>query len=240
MSPLAVVTGGSRGIGRAVCTEAARRGHDVVVGYRSESSAADDVVAEIEKLGQRGVAVAVDLAHPDAVEPFVAQVREAGTVSLLVNNAGVTNSTSPDEMTREGWDQTIAVNLSAPAWLSIGLLDDLRATKGTIVNIASTGALTGSLHSLPYGASKAGLVGVTKTLAGMLAPHVRVNVVCPGPIETDLLANVGDEILGTIAAETPLGRLGSPDDIGKCVLDVSEWAYCTGQTIVVDGGRVKH
>lgn len=220
--------------------EAARRGHDVVVGFRSESSAAKDVVAEIEDLGRRAVAVGVDLADPDAVEPFVARVREVGTISLLVNNAGVTNSTSLDAMTRLAWDQTMAVNLSAPTWLSLGLLDDLRATKGSIVNIASTGALTGSLHSLPYGASKAGLVGVTKTLAGMLAPCVRVNVVCPGPIGTDLLANVGDEILDTIAAETPLGRLGTADEIGTAVLDVSEWSYCTGQTIVVDGGRVKH
>ena len=240
MNPVTVVTGGSRGIGRATALEAARRGHDVVVAYRTEASAANDVVAEIERVGCRAVAVAVDLAEAAALDPFIDQIRDFGTTRLLVNNAGLTNSGRAEQMTPRDWEQTIAVNLSAPTWLSVRLAPDLRASEGAIVNIASTGALTGSLHSLPYGASKAGIVGVTKTLAGMLAPDVRVNAICPGPIDTDLLAAVGEDVLDTIASETPLQRLGTSDEIARCVLDVSEWDYCTGQTIVVDGGRVKH
>lgn len=232
---VAVVTGGSRGIGRAIAVEAAARGYDVVIACRK---AAEATRAEVVGLGRRGHVVVGDLAELAAVEDLAETARRFGPVHLLVNNAGVTNSGSLDDLDIGRWNETIALNLTAPAWLSRCLAPDLRDNSGSIVNIASTGGVIGSVHSLPYGSSKAGLIGLGKTLARMLAPHVRVNTVCPGPIDTDLLDGITEAQMAEIVGATPLARLGRVGEIGRAVLDISEWTYCTGQTIVVDGGRV--
>lgn len=240
MSGVAVVTGGSRGIGAAICREAAARGYDVVIGFRTGKAEADAVASDIAAHGRASVAVEGDLADPSAVDDLAAAARRLGPVALLVNNAGITSSCSLDEVTRDDWNRAVAVNLTAPAWLAKALAGDLRRTRGAVVNVASVGGIVGSLHSLAYGATKAGLLGVTKTLARMLVPDVRVNAVCPGPIATDLLDGITDEQLATILVETPMNRLGTPEEVARVALDVSSWLFCTGQTIVVDGGRVMH
>lgn len=238
MSPVAIVTGGSRGIGRAVALEAARRGYDVALSFRSRKDEAQAVVDDIEAAGRRAAAVMVDLAEPADGTVIVDAARALGDVSLLVNNAGITNSCALDELTLEGFEEALAVNLTAPAWLSRLLAPDLRRSAGAIVNMGSTGGLTGSMHSLAYGASKAGVHGLTRTLARMLAPDVRVNAVCPGPIATDMLDALTPEQLDAVLSATPAARLGTPEEIATVVLDVAGWGYCTGRTIVVDGGRV--
>ena len=241
MRKVAVVTGGSRGIGRSVCLEAATRGYDVVFGYHSANEAADTLVQEVEMLGRTAVGVRADLAQDEALQHLAGAARQLGPVSLLVNNAGVTNSGPFDSMTPSAWEQTLALNLTAPTCLSKALAPDLKQVQGCIINIASTAAFTGSLHSVPYGVTKAGLLGLTKTLAGMLAPDVRVNAVCPGPIATELLDDsLSQTLLDQILAATPLRRLGAPDEVATVVLDVASWRYCTGQSVVVDGGRVMH
>jgi 3-oxoacyl-[acyl-carrier protein] reductase len=238
MSRVAVVTGGSRGIGRAVALEAARRGFDVALSFRSRKDEAQAVVDEIDTMGRRAAAVMVDLAVPGDGSVVVDAARSLGEVSLLVNNAGITNSCALDDLTLDGFEEALAVNLTAPAWLSKLLAPDLRRSAGAIVNMGSTGGLTGSVHSLAYGASKAGVHGMTKTLARMLAPDVRVNAVCPGPIATEMLDSLTPVQMEAVMAATPVGRLGTPEEIAAVVLDVAGWTYCTGQAIVVDGGRV--
>lgn len=240
MIRVAVVTGGSRGIGRAIALEAAGRGYDVAVGYWTGHTEAKEVVAQIEALGRRAVAIQADVAETEALEDLSVAGRELGPIALLVNNAGITSSGSIEAMRIEEWNRAIAVNLTAPSWLSKLLAADLRATRGAIVNIASVGGIVGSLHSVPYAATKAGLLGVTKTMARMLAPDVRVNAICPGPIATELLDNITEAQIGEILSATPAARIGVAAEIAQAVLDVSEWTYCTGQTIVIDGGRVMH
>ena len=238
MTAVALVTGASRGIGRAVALEAARRGYDVLVACGREQQRAEDVTAAIRDLGRRARVCTADLTTQGGIDATAAEARDLGPVTLLVNNAGVTNSGPLEDLNVSRWEQTLALNLSAPVWLTIRLAADLAAHGGSVVNVGSTGGIVGSVHSLPYAASKAGLIGATKTLARMLAPEVRVNLVAPGITDTDLLEGITDEQRHGIVHEQPLPRLGSADEIARAVLDVSSWTYATGQTIVVDGGRV--
>jgi 3-oxoacyl-[acyl-carrier protein] reductase len=240
MTGVAVVTGASRGIGRAIAIEAATRGHDVVIAYGSRSDAADEVVAVVQQLGQKALAIGADLRDSDQVENLARVARDFGPVKLLVNNAGITNSCELEDLKLGDWNDAIALNLTAPAWLSKQLSTDLREHEGAIVNVASSGGLVGSTHSLAYGASKAGVLGLTKTLARMLAPDVCVNAVCPGMVETELLDGVTPEQFAGILAGTPAARIANAAEIAVAVLDVAGWRYCTGQSIVVDGGRVMH
>jgi 3-oxoacyl-[acyl-carrier protein] reductase len=239
-TPVAVITGGSRGIGRATCLEAARRGYDVVLGYSTSATKASAVVAEVRDLGPQALAVQGDLRTLADLGDLAAAATDLGPVALLVNNAGVTNSSAFEDMTREGWDGAVAINLTAPAWLSKELASELTRNRGAIVNVSSQAALLGSMHSVPYGATKAGVLGLTKTLAGMLAPHVRVNAVCPGPVATEMLDTLTPELEEEVLAATPAHRIADPWEIARVVLDVASWTYCTGQTVVVDGGRAMH
>lgn len=238
MSAVALVTGASRGIGRAVALEAARRGYDVLVACGQDHRRADEVAAAVCGLGQRAGVCTADLTNRAGIDATIAAVRDLGPVGLLINNAGVTNSGPLQDLDAERWERTLALNLSAPVWLTVGLAADLAACHGSVVNVGSTGGILGSVHSLPYAASKAGLIGATKTLARMLAPDVRVNLVAPGITDTDLLDGITDAQRRGIVSEQVLPRLGSADEIARAILDVSGWTYATGQTVVVDGGRI--
>jgi len=235
---VAVITGGSRGIGRAFVVEAARRGYAVVFSFHSRHEDAEETVSAASVQDRPVTAIQGDLTESVTRERLIDAARDRGDVSLLVNNAGLTLSGSLEALELSTWNYGIALNLTAPMALSQALAADLTAHRGAIVNIASTGGIIGSVHSLVYGASKAGMIGLTKTLARMLAPHVRVNSLCPGPIDTELLGGVTDAQLAGILDGTPLARLGRPEEIACAGMDLSEWEYCTGQTIVVDGGRV--
>lgn len=240
MRGVALVTGASRGIGRSIALEAAARGYDVVVAYGSRSADAEQVTSAAVSLGRKAIAVGADLRATDDVERLARAALDFGPVSLLVNNAGITQSCPLDELKLSDWHHAIAVNLTAPAWLAKLLAPALRTYQGSIVNVASSGGLIGSTHSLAYGSSKAGLLGLTKTLARMLAPEVTVNALCPGMAATELLDGITPEQFSDILAGTPSGRIATPEEIAQAVLDIAAWRYCTGQSIVIDGGRVMH
>ena len=234
----AVVTGGSRGIGRGVVLEAARRGWDVVLTYRSRADEAEQVVREVTGLGGRGEALQVDMADVEAVRGLGATLAERSSVSLLVNNAGVGMEDSLADTKLENWNEAVAINLTAPMLLSQALAGRLTENAGAIVNMSSSGGVVGSLHGPAYGSTKAGLIGLTMTLARELAPAVRVNAIAPGPVDTDLWASLPQAQQETVAAQTPLGRVSTVAEISRVTLDVAEWTYVTGIVVVADGGRV--
>ncbi|MCU4183268.1 SDR family NAD(P)-dependent oxidoreductase [Acidiferrimicrobium sp. IK] len=238
MSGVALVTGASRGIGRAVAIEAARRGYDVLVGCVGAVAAAEAVAAAITGTGKQAAVCQADLTQVEGLEATVAAARTLGPVTLLVNNAGVTNSGPLGSLDWDRWHATLALNLTAPVWLARNLSSDLAAGRGAVINVGSTGGIVGSVHSLPYAASKAGLIGATKTLARMLAPDVRVNLIAPGITDTDLLQGVTLEQRVQILDGQPLARLGQANEIARVIMDVASWTYTTGQVVVADGGRV--
>jgi NAD(P)-dependent dehydrogenase (short-subunit alcohol dehydrogenase family) len=243
LSGVALVTGASDGIGRALALEAARRGYSVVVHFNNNSRGADETIRVITSSLPNSVTALCrcDLAAP---EPDVQSIRSIvdglGEMSLLINNAGATFSGPLKDVTPELWAGGVALNLGAPLWLSREFAPDLARNNGAIINIASVAGLIGSTHSAIYGATKAGLIGLTKSLAQELAPNIRVNVVCPGAIDTPILEVLGAEKLDGIAKSTPLGRIGIPADVAPVVLDIASWSHCTGQTVVIDGGKLMH
>jgi len=232
---VAVVTGGSRGIGRAITIEAARRAFDTVFTYRDEVSAAETLeIARSEGLFVRGARLHLD--DRDAVAAFGAEVAAEGRASLLVNNAGVIRGGALSAVSDADWDDTVATNLTAPFLLSRALERNLRANRGAIINISSNGGVSGSMLGAPYGATKSGVLGLTWTLAKELAPEVRVNAIAPGSTATDMYATIGEPERAAFESAIPLQRVAQPEEIGHVVLDVAQWQYVTGQTIVVDGG----
>jgi 3-oxoacyl-[acyl-carrier protein] reductase len=234
----ALVTGGSRGIGRGVALEAARRGWDVVLTYRSRADEAARVVREAANSGWKVEALQADMADADAVRELGAGLADRPSLSLLVNNAGIGMEDSLSDTKLDNWHEAIAVNLTAPMLLSQALADRLRETRGAIVNMSSSGGVVGSVHGPAYGSTKAGLIGLTMTLARELAPDVRVNAIAPGPVDTELWASLPEEQKTQVYAETPLGRACTVEEISRVTLDVAEWTYVTGIVVVADGGRV--
>ena len=236
---VAVITGGSRGIGAAFVLEAARRGYRVVFSYRSRKDEADRVVAEASALGGDAVAVQADLIDFDAVGRVAAAARSVGPVALLVNNAGLGEEFSLETMSRNDWERIVAVNLTAPTFLIKELRSDLVAERGSILNVSSDGGVAGSLHGAPYGATKAGLIGLTKTMARELAPHVRCNAIAPGPVATEMWFAMDPKVQQQVVErEVLLKRVAQPADIARAGLDVASWPDATGIVVVLDGGRI--
>jgi len=237
--PLAVVTGGSRGIGRAFVLEAVRRGYRVVFSYQHREAEAQETVRRALELGGEAVGVRADLGRPEGVEAIAAAATARGAASLLINNAGVTEECRLSEMTRAGWERAIAVNLTAPAFLAQALISGLAANRGAILNVSSDGGVAGSLHGPPYGATKAGIIGLTKTLARELAPEVRCNAIAPGPVATEMWFAIDAEVQRRVVErETPLRRVAQPADVARAGLDVCSWPDATGIVVVLDGGRI--
>ncbi len=235
---VAIISGGSRGIGRAFVLEAAARGYRVVFGYRSREADAGQVCEVVASRGGMATAVRGDLAEPQAIEALAAAGEAAGPVALLINNAGVVEETALPGLTAEAWAQAIAINLTAPCFLVRRLADSLAANRGAVLNISSTGGVAGSLHGAAYGATKAGLIGLTRTLARELAPEVRVNAIAPGPVATEMWAAIPEETQRLVERETPLRRIATPEDMARAGLDICSWPDITGQVIVIDGGRI--
>jgi len=237
--PLAVVTGGSRGIGRAFVLEATRRGFDVVFSYRSREADAAKTVELAAELGGKAVSVRADLERFEEVQTVVAAARAEGLVSLLVNNAGVGEEFTLEELTRAGWERSIAINLTAPTFLAKELKADLVSRRGEILNVSSDGGVAGSLHGAPYGATKAGLIGLTKTLARELAPDVRCNAIAPGPVATEMWFAIDPAVQAQVMEhEMPLRRIAQPEDIARAGLDISSWPDASGIVVLLDGGRI--
>jgi len=240
---IALVTGGSRGIGRACVERLAECGADVAVNFHSHEAAALETVEFVQRLGRRAIAVQADVSQSAEVEAMVAEVeRRLGPVELLVNNAGVFDYAPHTELTLEIWQRTLNINLTGSFLTTWAVRDGMiRRNFGRIVNMASISALQPRPMSIAYSASKAGLVGFTRSIAAALAGHnIRANAVAPGLIETEILEVVSQTAIDSIVAATPLQRIGQPADIADVVhfLLSEESRFMTGQTLVVCGGRV--
>ncbi|MEB3245026.1 MAG: 3-oxoacyl-[acyl-carrier-protein] reductase [Vampirovibrionales bacterium] len=235
----ALVTGGSRGIGKACALELARAGYHVAVTYVSKPDAAQQTVAAIEAHGQKSMAVALDVADAAQCQAALDSVMAAwGRIDVLVNNAGLTKDTLIVRMTDDDWQRVINANLSGAFYLCRGSAKlMMKQRTGCIINITSVSGLYGNAGQANYAASKAGLIGLTKTLAKELAGRgIRANAVAPGFIATDMTADLPQE---KIQAMIPLGRLGTPEDIAKTVAFLADpQSYITGQVIEVSGGLV--
>lgn len=248
----ALVTGGSRGIGRACCLTLARAGASVAVNYRSNESAAQETLRQIECIssegatgsaGARAIAVQADVSQPGDVDRMIAEVkRELGPIELLVNNAGVFDHVPHEETTFDVWRRALDNNLTSAYLVTWAVKPGMiERNFGRIVNITSIAALRGRPTCIAYAVSKAGLTSFTKSVAEALAPHnIRMNAVAPGLIDTEILDGVEQQRLDELIAATPLGRIGRPDDIAEVVLFLlSERSrFMTGQTLVASGGRV--
>jgi 3-oxoacyl-[acyl-carrier protein] reductase len=228
----ALVTGGSRGIGRAIAVELARAGASVVVGYRSGAEEAGAVAAEIG-----GRAVQADVSDPDEAKRLV---EEAGDLDLLVNNAGLTRDGLIARMPDDDWRAVIDTNLGGVFHTCRAVARGMMKRRaGAIVNVSSVVGVHGNPGQTNYAASKAGIIGFTKALARELGTRgVRANVVAPGYVRTRLTEVLGDELTGAMLANTPLGRLGEPVDIASAVrfLCSDEASFITGEVVLVDGG----
>ncbi|MDP7585063.1 MAG: 3-oxoacyl-[acyl-carrier-protein] reductase [Verrucomicrobiota bacterium] len=239
---VAVVTGAGRGIGRAVALAYARMGADVACVSRTEENSAK-AAAEVEALGRRAWAVAVDVSDTAAVNAAAGKILDdAGRVDILVNNAGVTRDNLLMRMSEEEWDTVINTNLKGAFNFTKALTRPfIKQRSGRIINIASVIGLIGNAGQSNYAASKAALIGFTKSVAKELAPRgITANAIAPGFIETDMTAALNDKVRESIIGNVPLGRFGSPDDIAHAAvfLALEASGYITGQVLTVDGGMV--
>jgi len=235
-SRVALVTGGSRGIGRAIALALAKAGAALAVNYRERSDEAASVVEAIHKGGGRAAAIGADVSSRAAVQNMVCEIEERlGPIDILVNNAGMAAIRSIEEITEEDFDRAIAVNLKSVFLCTQAVLPGMRARRwGRIVNISSIAARSAGAVSVAYNASKAGLEGLTRGYASRLAGEgVTVNAVAPGLIETDMARPL---IEAGLAARIPVGRFGSGEEIAQAVLMLAGNAFMTGQTVAVNGG----
>lgn len=239
----AIVTGASRGIGRAIAMELAKQGADVVVNYSGNEQKALEVVEQIKQLGQNSIAVQANVDDQASVEALVKQTIDTfGKVDILVNNAGITRDMLLMRMKEEDFDAVIQTNLKGVFLCTKAVTRPmLKQRYGRIVNIASVVGLIGNPGQANYVAAKAGVIGLTKTTAKELASrNITVNAVAPGFIATDMTDTLKDEYKEELLKQIPLARLGKPEDIAHVVafLCTDEASYVTGQTINVDGGMV--
>ncbi len=240
---VALVTGGSRGIGRACCRRLASAGARVAINYARNETAAKETARQVQEVGGEAYVVRADVFCEDQVLAMVDDVsQQLGPVDLLVNNAGTFQFITHQEITRKIWDDTINTNLTGVFTTTWAVKDSMvKREFGRIVNLSSTGALIGRPMSIPYSASKAALIGFTKSLAEALAgDNIRVNAVAPGLIATEILDGVEEQTLDEIIGITPLKRIGQPEEVADVVhfLLSEQSRFMTGQTLVISGGRV--
>lgn len=237
----ALVTGGSRGIGRAVCEELAQAGFDIAIVYAGNEEAARETAAQVEKLGAAARIYRCDVADAETATACAEQVlADFGGVWALVNNAGITRDTLLARMREEDFDRVIDVNLKGTYHMMRALTRSfMRQRGGRIVNMSSIVGLMGNAGQANYAASKAGLIGLTKACARELATRgVTVNAIAPGFIETDMTEQLGDAVRERYEQQIPLGRLGRAQEVAKLVafLASDAAAYITGEVIRIDGG----
>jgi 3-oxoacyl-[acyl-carrier protein] reductase len=238
---IAVVTGGSRGIGRAIAHELATMQAHVIINYAANESAAEETRTSIEAVGGKVTLRRFDVADAQGTErAFNSILDEHGRIDILVNNAGVTRDTLILRMKEEDWQQVLQINLSGMYHCSKAAIRPMiRRRSGRIVNITSVVGIIGNAGQVNYAAAKAGAIGLTKSLAREVASRgITVNAVAPGFIETDMTQGLPAEAKGELLRQIPLGRWGSPQDVAHCVsfLVSSRASYITGQVIQVNGG----
>jgi 3-oxoacyl-[acyl-carrier protein] reductase len=233
---IALVTGGSRGIGRACALALAQAGADVAVNYLERGDAAREVCSLLERLGRRAFPIQADVSRSSEVSRMVKAVeQEMGTIEILVNNAGIARKYPWDQVPEEGWDEIMNINLKSAFLVTQAVLPGMRARKwGRIINISSGAAATGGVVGPYYAASKAGLLGLTHGYASLtLKEGITVNAVAPSLIETDMAR----QDLRVDPKSTSIGRLGTPEEVAEVVVLLAKNGYITGQTLYVNAGR---
>lgn len=239
----AIVTGASRGIGRAVALHLANEGAKVAVNYSGSKEKAEEVVEEIRQAGGEAFSVQANVADAESVKAMIDQTLEQfGSIDFLVNNAGITKDNLLMRMKEDEWDDVLAINLKGVFLCTKAVTRQMmRQRSGKIVNLASVVGVAGNPGQANYVAAKAGVIGLTKTTAKELAArNILVNAVAPGFITTDMTDALGDEMKKELLSTIPLGKLGKAEDVAKTVafLLSDDADYITGQTIHVDGGMV--
>ena len=252
---VAIVTGAGRGIGRATALELARMGADIVIAELDRATA-ERTAVEVKDLGRRASVVPTDVTSRSALKTMAERTQaEFGRIDILVNNAGIYRAALPLEITEEHWDAVMNINAKAVFFASQAVLPTMIAQqRGTIISLASMAAKVGSRNNLPYNASKAAVVSITKSLAlAHAADGIRVNCVCPGYVETDMWTAVArqqsalmglspEEFTRQRAAQVPLGRMERPEDVANVIafLASPRASYMTGQAINITGGLIMH
>lgn len=241
----AIVTGGSRGIGRAIALMYAKEGADILVNYHSNDAAAKQTVADIEKLGRKGIAVAADVASYDSAQNMVEEcVKQLGGVDIVVNNAGVSKPSMLLKMKEEDWDAIIDIHLKAAFNTTQAAGRHMKEKKyGKIINVISTAGIFGTIGQINYASAKAGIIGFTKSASRELGRYgINVNVICPGITKTEMTGKLQtDEKLKKIyEGRIQLGRFAEPEEIAPAFVFLAsdDASYITGQVLGVDGGYI--
>jgi 3-oxoacyl-[acyl-carrier protein] reductase len=239
----ALVTGGSRGIGKAIGLRLATQGADVAFSYKGNEVAARETAREIQAMGRRALAIQGDVAQVESADAVVKTALDAfAKLDILVNNAGITRDDLIMRMSPEAWREVLETNLFGAFWMTKAVTRPmLKARGGRIINITSVSGQAGQTGQANYSAAKAGLIGLTKATARELASRgITVNAVAPGFVLTELTQDLPDELKQEITSRTPLGRFGTTEEIANAVafLASDEAAYITGQVLAVDGGLV--
>lgn len=239
---VALVTGGSRGIGRATALRLAREGADVAISYVTRDAEARAVVAEIEALGRKALAVPCDVSSKDQVDRLVAETRRwLGPIDLLVHSGAVSSVYDHTELTPDRWREMIDINLTGTYLVVFAVKDEMiERGFGRIVTVSSNAALGPRAFQMHYSAAKAGVIAFTRCCAEAFAPHnIRVNCLAPGLTETEMAHVLSDEARGVVLAKTPMGRIGQPEEMAGTIrfLLSEDSGFMTGQVLVASGGR---
>jgi 3-oxoacyl-[acyl-carrier protein] reductase len=232
---IALVTGASRGIGKAIAFALAAAGADVAVNYRAQAEAAEAVCQTIRSVGRKCIAVQADVSLSAEVDRLVSTTEtQLGPVGILVNNAGIGKLIPPDQVTEEIWNEFLRVNLTSVFLVTQRVLRGMRAARwGRIINLSSVAAQYGGVIGPHYAATKAGILGLTRSYASQFAKEgITANAIAPALIETDMVAALPKDI----AARIPVGAIGAPDEVGRIAVMLAQSSYITGQTINPNGG----
>ncbi len=237
----AIVTGGAKGIGKAIVEELAKNGINVVINYNKSKQAAKDLRQELTQDGCNVEIYKADVSKREEAKRLVSFAKEKfGEIDILINNAGIDKWQLFTDITDEDWDEIISCNLNSAFYMTQEVVKDMiHNKKGTIINISSIWGITGASCEVAYSVSKAGMDGLTKALAKELAPSgIRVNSIAPGAIMTDMNKNLTNEEIEEVNNQIPLGRFGTPQEVAKCAKWLVEDSYTTGQIISPNGGWV--